>query len=133
MDKKWWLVPGIVLEQIRKDNEKVIVMITKMNNDTGEIDFNDGDWWSPDRMKSIKFKPIGVPFDCMPEWAERIEFNQFGLIIYHPKDIYYFEENYYERFKQYCSFPKCPEEWKGKTLLITDELRELINGQAPSI
>lgn len=65
------------------------------------------------------FIPVGVPFDCMPEWVDVIEVFYDGGIKFRG-GTNRTEKSYIDYFKN------CPEEWKGKTFPITKELRELL-------
>lgn len=101
MNNKWWLIDGVIVEITKKINGITDIFYEEYSNQA--LYFN-----------CIKIVPIGVPFDCMPKWAEKIYFSDDGLCF----RVAVGGVN--------IPFTKCPKEWKGKTFEITDELRELI-------
>lgn len=115
----WWLVEGVIVEW-----HKGLYYIYN-NHIHSRNDKNDGYALSIESLKG-DLKPVGVPFDCIPEWAEKVFF--VGSLS--ETTVHFEKGNINEAYKNYkhisICFPKCPEQWKGKTFKITDGLRELI-------
>jgi len=116
-EERWWLVEGVIVEI--KDSLYYISECLSAGI-------------YPVKYYGHKMKPRGVPFDCMPEWAESVTFYSDG-------SFYYAGENGQLPSNDEESIPykKCPIEFKPteedikngdtwKTFKITDELRELI-------
>jgi hypothetical protein len=106
---KWWLVEGVIVEI---DNRVYRLRIDKVGDLMAGI--------YPIEYYGHAMKPTGVPFDCMPAWAEKIKFHE-GYC------EFWFGDNELDYRVLTIPFPKCPEAWEGKTFKITDELRKLID------
>jgi hypothetical protein len=121
MSDRWWLVEGVIVEDV---NSCLVHKINSLNVDEFKHLFDGSNFiprgvpfdCMPDWAEAIEFG--GVPFDCMPDWAEAIDFGdgRFWFIAEDGKEC------------EQIMFNKCPEAWKGKTFPITDELRRLIDG-----
>jgi hypothetical protein len=107
MSNYWWLVEGVIVEDMTGET------LVRLRHDTVR-------WTTSKLADGVIIIPRGVPFDCMPEWATHIDFKESyeGLSYL---TFYNDDGNYMD-----IDFPKCPENWKGKTFPITDELRRLI-------
>lgn len=101
----WWCVPGMYvmnkatgtishqrIEDISKETNNVV-----LSNDKILI------------FEEIKqcYKPVGGPFDMIPEWANEIKFNDDG-------DGYFFDLNTCENWF-FHAWHNCPDEFKGNT------------------
>lgn len=108
---RWWLAEGVMV-QVSGDTWYGEILESGIWFGETFMDFDEADF--------EKLKPRGVPFDCMPEWADQVSFCIDGNTFFSAKNNDY-------RIEGRCfPFPKCPKAWKGKTFKITDELRRLI-------
>ena len=124
MSDKWWVVEGVIVElnfsaingeagQF-EDFHETLILNNEHIKKMGSLEF-----FNPKSV--LNYKPRGVPFDCMPEWATKIYFNSIGDVTFLLGDVCC-----RECIGHSICFSKCPEQWKGNTYQITDELRELI-------
>lgn len=91
----WWLENGVIVDLINKD--------TREYEQTVIID-NDISYW-----EHYIIIPRGVPFDCMPEWANCIHFEKDGSFWFEQDDERGCDDT------EPLPFSKCPEKWKGNT------------------
>ena len=116
MDEKWWLVEGVV---VKTDSGEFKELVSYK----GEFGYKIHGTYSGTMIVTEldNCRPIGVPFDCMPEWATKIRFALDGDFVFLPESI---------TDEIICThdFRNCPYGLKGKTLPITDELKQLIFG-----
>jgi len=91
--KPWWVVPGMVV----KNNIDYVRIVEK----------DDKYLYAVDKL----YKPIGGPFDMVPEWATHIQFGSDGSSSFLP-----YENQTYD--KDVPVWHDCPEEFKGKTFSL---------------
>lgn len=103
-DRPWWAIVGMCVK-------------TKETNDVGKItnisvhgvEIDHGLNWDIDEIK-----PIGGPFDMIPEWATYIYFSPAGSGDFR-------DSRYILKETVLLDFPiwhNCPEEFKGKTFSL---------------
>lgn len=110
MNDKWWEVEGCTGKNLDTGFRGIIIKPQKL------LYFQTEKQWRP--LKKINFIPDGVPFDCIPNKAEFIEFDNDGKFGFREDDT---------EVSHYLPFLKCPEKWKDKEFPITVKLRRLIN------
>ena len=131
-EKRWWLEEGVIVEylgrlyRIKKtdfydDGNKRLYISTESEY----VYFKTDKSYSHEKIiTEADIKLVGVPFDCMPDWAVKIQFTHNGEFQF----IGEYKGMIHTYYSDYTPYHKSPEEWKGKTFEITDELRELLNG-----
>ena len=115
MNERWWLVEGVIVED--SDGNLLEVILLKSRGILAL--HNNYKYFELENLNLENYKPVGVPFDCMPEKTTEIRFSNSGY--------FQFYHGFIQSSSKFLPFPKCPEQWKGKTFEITEELRELIN------
>jgi len=104
-DLPWWLVPGMVVQSIHA--EKIIYLVAEISEN--KIIAGGFEWMGYLKPFCDDHKPIGGPFDMLPEWATHIHFQEDGHW------AFVIRENGKDHLEYFPIWHNCPDAFKGNT------------------
>lgn len=117
----WWEIPGVIVEFI--DHGDILGRVVADGIAVGG-DKEDVLTWSELKTGKYKYKPVGVPFENINEYATEIIFNSMGVKGKYGIRVLILGDD--SSFLDGVNWYNCPEGFKGKTFPVTEELKKLL-------